>query len=58
MRAAGCKDALLQVRTVTPKGRITEKLYSQSLCSIYVYVGRCSKCSLHWGPVICVGITE
>jgi hypothetical protein len=38
-----CKYVLLHVKTVTPKGRITEKLYSQSPCSIYVHIGRCSK---------------
>ena len=38
-----CKHALLHVRTVTPKGSVTEKLYSQPPCSIYVHIGRCSK---------------
>ena len=40
---SGCKHALLHVRTVTPKGSVTEKLYSQPPCSIYVHIGRCSK---------------
>ena len=39
----GCKYVLLHIKTVTPKGRITEKLYSQSLCSIYVHNWVCSK---------------
>ena len=30
--------ALLHVRTGTPKGSVTEKLYTQSPCSIYVVV--------------------
>jgi hypothetical protein len=38
-----CKPALLHIKAVTPKGSVTEKLYSQSLCSIYIHYGKCSK---------------
>ena len=46
---SGCKHALLHVRTVTPKGSVTEKLYSQPPCSIYIHIGRCSKQQLTVG---------
>ena len=38
-----CKAALLHIRTATPKGSVTEKMYSQSLCSIYAQYGNCGK---------------
>jgi hypothetical protein len=41
--ANSCKPALLHIKAVTPKGSVTEKLYSQSLCSIYIHYGKCSK---------------
>jgi hypothetical protein len=33
-----CKPALLHIKVVMPKGSVTEKLYSQSLCSIYIHL--------------------
>ena len=36
--SGGVSHALLHIRAGTPKGSVTEKLYTQSLCSIYVVV--------------------
>jgi len=37
--------------TITPKGHITEKLYSQPRHSIYVHYGNCSKQDVYTFPV-------
>ena len=45
-----CKAALLHIRTATPKGSVTEKMYSQSLCSIYAQYGNSGKRVLTLSP--------